>query len=203
MKMTRLLTVAAGVLMVGVAGCIPTSIHPLYSEKDLVFEPLLVGIWKEKDESKENWRFEKAGEKEYRLITTEENGANGEFKVHALKLGGTLFLDLFPDGCGVKESNCSGYYQAHVQPMHSFLKVSQLEPTTLQLSSMNLKWLTEFLKENPQAIHHETLGGEKDDPQIILTASTTELQAFVMKHLKTPDAFGDEPSTLKRVKANP
>lgn len=200
--MKKLLTMA-GILVIGAAGCIPTSINPLYSEKDLIFEPLLVGVWKDKDESKESWTFEKAGEKQYRLITTENDGSTGEFKVHALKLGGALFLDLFPDGCGVKDTTCTGYYQAHLQPMHSFLKVSQLDPTTLQLSSMDLKWLAEFLKENPKAIAHETLRADKDDEQIILTAPTSDLQAFMVKHLKTPKAFGDEPSTLKRVKPNP
>jgi hypothetical protein len=200
--MKKLLTMA-GILAIGAAGCIPTSIHPLYSEKDLVFEPLLVGVWKEKDESKENWKFEKAGEKKYRLITTEDDGSTGEFEVHALKLGGLLFLDLSPDGCGVKDTTCTGYYQAHLQPMHSFLKITQLDPTTLQISAMDLKWLAGFLKENPQAIRHEKLGGEKDDPQIILTASTPELQAFVTRHLKTPGAFSNEPSILKRSKPNP
>ena len=200
--MKKLLTLA-GALVIGAAGCIPTSIHPLYTGKDLVFEPQLVDVWKEKEDSKTNWKFEKAGEKDYRLITTEDDGSTGEFKVHALKLGGFLFLDLFPDGCGVKDTTCTGYYQAHLQPMHSFLKVSQLDSTTLQLSSMDLKWLAGFLKENPKAIAHEMLKADQDDQQVILTAATSDLQAFVVKHLKTPGAFGDEPSTLKRVKSNP
>lgn len=201
MKMTRWLSVAVTTLL-GIAGCIPTSIHPLYTEKDLVFDPALVGVWSEKEDSKETRSFEKLGDKGYRLVIREADGKTGEFQAHLLKLGDTLFLDLFPDQMAMEESNRDGYYQAHLQPMHSFLKVSRIEPT-LEMAPLNLVWLATFLKENPSAIRHEVVGRDKEDRQIILTASTRDLQAFMLKHRNTPDAFGDEPIRLERIKPKP
>ena len=198
MKKT-LLPVALAALC-GMAGCLPTSINPLYTDKDLAFDPALVGVWSDKDDSKETWTFEKAGEKSYKFVLYAENdGKAGQFEAHLLKIGDTRFLDFFPDESGIAEMNRSDFYKIHLVRTHSFLKVSQIEPT-LQMTPLDLKWLREFLGKNPQAIRHEKIG-DGDDAQIVLTASTAELQKFVLTHLKTEGAFGD-PINLKRLTAS-
>jgi hypothetical protein len=53
-------------------------------------------------------------------------------------------------------------------------------------------WLKKLVADNPKAIQHE-----KIDDEIILTASTKDLQTFWLKHLDTNGAFG-EPSNMKR-----
>jgi hypothetical protein len=177
------------------AGCVP-SLKPLYTEKDLVFEPGLVGVWAEKEDSEETWAFEKSGEKAYKLIYTQD-GKTGEFKVHLLKLGDTLFLDLYPDDEGLARLNRNDFYWSHWLPTHTFAKVRQIEPT-LQMSFLNGDWLEKSVEKNPKAIRHERIDGDR----IVLTASTKELQEFVNKHSK--QAFGEsEPSNLKRIKPRP
>ncbi len=200
MKNLKLLTIV-GVMLMGVAGCIVTSINPLYTEKDLVFDPGLVGGWSESPDAKETWVFEKAGDKEYKLVITDSDGMTGQFQAHLLKLGDTVFLDCFPNPSGFEEWKQSGYYKLLFQPVHSFLKVSNLEPN-LQMAPMNLKWLGKLVKDKPEAIRHERIDPDKEDSQIVLTASTKELQAFAVKHLKTPDAYG-ETIDLKRMKSKP
>ena len=180
----------------GITGCLPTSINPLYTDKDLVFDPALVGVWSEKEESKETWSFEKAGEKEYKVLYTEDDGKTGQFEGHLLKIGDTRFLDLFPDESGIEEMKRGGFYKVHFLRTHSFLKVAQIEPA-LQLTALDLKWLREFLKTNPKAIRHEKIG-EGDDAQIVLTDSTPELQKFVQKLLKTAGAFGESNDLRRR-----
>jgi len=80
-------------LLAALAGCVP-SLNPLYIEKDLVFDPALLGVWGEPN-AKETWTFEKAGEKKYKLLQTDNDGRTGEFEVHLLKLSNHYFLDLY------------------------------------------------------------------------------------------------------------
>jgi hypothetical protein len=191
-KMLSALVLAA---LCGLTGCIPTSINPLYSGEDLVFDPALIGVWSDQGNSKETWAFEKAGDKEYKLVCTENDGKTGHFEAHLLKIGPTQFLDLFPDESGIEAMDRSGFYKVHLLRTHSFLKVTQIEPA-LQTAPLDLKWLRELLGKHPQAIQHHKIG-EGDDAQIVLTASTPELRKFVENHLKTEGAFG-EPINLKR-----
>lgn len=193
MKRIALLLTLALTLMI--AGCVP-SLHPLYTEKDLFFENALVGVWAESDDSRETWAFERSGEKGYKLVYTGD-GKTGEFEAHLLKLGDTMFLDLYPDDAGLKELNRNDFYKSHFLPTHTFAKVTQIEPA-LQMAFLNPDWLKELLEKNAKAIRHEKVGD-----RIVLTASTDELQKFVLNHGNTKNAFGDEPSNLKRIKSKP
>src|SRR6266571_3412303 len=194
MKKTSLALVSA--LLFGLSGCIPTSLNPLTGQ-DLVFDPALIGVWRGEGNAKETWAFEKAGDKEYKFVYTEEDGKAGQFEAHLLKLGNTQFLDFFPDESGIEEMNRSGFYKVHLLRTHSFLKVTRIEPA-LQMAPLDLKWLREFLGKNPKAVRHHEVG-EGDDAQIVLTDSTPELRKFVENHLKTAGAFG-EPIHLKRTR---
>ena len=62
----------------------------------------------------------------------------------------------------------------------------------LRMSAMSHSWLDELLKKNPGAIAQERRGNE-----IVFTAGTREMQAFVLKHLSTPEAFG-KPTEMER-----
>lgn len=187
--MKKLLLALGAAVLCGLTGCIPTSLNPLYTKQDLVFDPALLGVWRGEGNSKETWAFEKAGDTEYKFVYTEDDGKIGRFEAHLLKLGNTRFLDFFPDEAGIEEMNRSGFYKVHLLRTHSFLKVTRIEPT-LQMAPLDLKWLREFLGKNPKAIRHHKIG-EGDETQIVLTDSTAELRKFVEDHLKTEGAFGD------------
>ena len=186
------LWLAVGVSLV-LPGCVP-SLNPLYTEKDLVFDAALVGTWAEQDDSRETWSFNKSGEKEYKLIYTEDD-KTGEFKAHLLKLGNTLYLDFFPESDGLKDSKRNDFYLSHFVPGHMFAKVTQVEPT-LRMAMLNPDWLKKLLEKNPKAIAYHAVGEDR----IVLTASTAELQKFIVAN--TGEAFGD-PATLKRVQTKP
>jgi len=176
-----------GLLLV-MTGCIPT-LHPLYTEADLIFDPSLVGEWTGKD-GKETWTFTKSTEKEYKLLYVDEDGKKGEFDVNLLKVKDNQFLDFFPLEPSLKEND---FYKAHLLPVHTFMRVQQIEPT-LQLVMLKLDWLEKFLKENPGAIRHE-----KEGNRILITAQPKELQAFLIKHEKTADAWSESDPLTRRV----
>jgi hypothetical protein len=109
MNMKKVLAVISAVCFI--VGCIP-SLHPLYTENDLIFEKALVGTWV--DENPENtWTFSQSGEKEYKLIYSED-GKPGEFTAHLLKIKDKMFIDLYPAEPELKANN--GFYKAHLIP---------------------------------------------------------------------------------------
>ena len=178
------------ILVLGMTGCFVLSVHPLYFEKDLVFESGLVGTWGEKEHEKdlsELWIFKKSGEKSYRLIIRDVEEGEGLFEAHLLKLGDHMFLDLYPE----EPETGSEFYNMHVIPAHSFMRVS-LEGYVLRLAFFDLDWLKKNIEQNKVSIKHEC----RDDT-IVLTASTEELQAFVLKHIEEAFIFEEE-GTLHR-----
>lgn len=178
------------ILVLGMTGCFVLSVHPLYFEKDLVFESGLVGTWGEKEHEKdlsELWIFKKSGEKSYRLIIRDEKEGEGLFEAHLLKLGDHMFLDLYPE----EPETGSEFYNMHVIPAHSFMRVS-LEGHVLRLAFFDLDWLKKNIEQNKVTIKHE-----RRDDTIVLTASTEELQAFVLKHIEEAFIFEEE-GTLHR-----
>ena len=81
-------------------GCFILSVHPLYFEENLVFEPELIGTWgnsEELDPDGETRKFEKVDDKSYRFTLREDDGQIGHFEAHLVKLGDYLFLDIFPE----------------------------------------------------------------------------------------------------------
>lgn len=162
-------------------GCIP-SLRPLYTEKDIMFDPSLVGEWGAR-RSNEILKFEAFGDNEYKLTYIDRKGKRAEFKVHLLKIKGHMFLDLLPINFGLK----SDVYLTSIIPAHTFFHVEQIEPT-LRIRALDYDWLEPFLAENPKAIAHEKL---EESGMIVLTAKPKELQQFVIDHLDTEGAFHD------------
>ncbi len=183
-------------MVLALAGCVVRSLHPIYTEKDIVFEPSLIGEWAG-DRSKEVFVFSKHGKDGYKLVytdaplTTRDKSKQGAFSVQLLKIKGILFLDLYPVKPDLKENLL---YKLHLVPVHTFVHVRQIEPT-LQMRIPDLDWLNKLLKEDPGAIRHESPPGDA----VVLTASTQELQAFWLKHLTTERAF-EKWGNLKRRK---
>ncbi len=159
-------------------GCI-RSLHPIYTDKDLVFEPSLIGEWGE-DNSEETWAFSKVSTNEYELVYTDGMGKQGTFSAHLVKIKEKFFLDFFPAAAELKEND---FYQFHLLRVHTFAYVRQIEPT-LQMTFPDADWLKKFLEDNPDSIQHE-----KIEDEVILTAATTELQNFWLKHTETKGAF--------------
>jgi len=94
MKTRHYLACMAAILLA--AACVP-SVYPFYTEKDLVFEPALVGMWVYKDNkddpNADNWVFEKSGEKAYKLIVTEGGGNRGQLRANLFKFKKQCFFD--------------------------------------------------------------------------------------------------------------
>ena len=67
-------------------------------------------------------------------------------------------------------------------------RVSQIEPE-LKLALFDFDWLEKFLEENPGALAHHLEKPDGKDGRIVLTASTSELQSFVLAHRGEGELF--------------
>ena len=176
---------ALGFLLI-LTSCVP-SLNPLYTDSDLIFEDALLGVWTD-TEATESWDFSYSDEKEYRVVYTDESGKKGEFKAHLLKIEGKTFLDLKPVKPAISQND---FYKQNFLVTHTFVQITQAAPN-VQIAYLEPDWLKSLLDKNPSAIRHEKLSGA-----ILLTASTKELQKFLLTHLNTPGAFS-KPIGLKR-----
>ena len=196
---TKILTLCLA-LTVLMSGCLVKSIHPFYTDADLVFNKDLVGNWQSEDHS--TWVISQSSsfpgfgkpvkdEKCYKIVQTQENGGKAVFLAHLFKLNNQLYLDFIPDDVPTENTLLS----YHVVAMHTFAKVD-LKDGKISINWYNENWLTDLFNQNKIRIAHERqgyIGGNttsKDDKsQIILTASTADLQKFIIKYSNDPKAF--------------
>jgi len=177
-------------VMLFFTGCVVTSIYPYYTDKDLVFDPAVVGNWAEAgatNATTEYVRIEQAGDKSYRatVFGTDETNSSD---VYLFRLKQQLFLDTCPTNRSLD-----------FVPVHQVSKVMQLGPT-LETANLNYDWLAKLLEKNPRAIRHLLLRDNPGDEhgRIVLTADTKELQRFILKFLNNTNAW-EEPSQFKRL----
>ena len=194
-------------------GCVPVmSLHPLYTEKDLVFEEKLLGTWGDDPNDPEiTWDFQrsdmskKGAEKTYNLTLTliakednEEDKKAGSFDVHLVKLKDRFFLDIYPNKFPCEEQDWEKmewpYNAFFAVSVHTFIKVDSFEPH-LRMRLTDDEDMNKLLEENPGAVEHASI-----EDTLVLTASTKELQAFVLKYADDSRLFTKE-TVLSRKKA--
>ena len=192
MKHTLIIACAAALLL---TACIP-SVNPFYTDKDVVFETQLVGIWQmiESGNQPETWKFGHSSNKVYDLTVTDNEGRKGQFHATLFRLEEQLFLDLIPTDCEFA-TNQNELVAASMFPGHLLMHVAQIEPE-LRLAFCDFDWLENHLKDNPEALAHLI-----EEKRILLTASTSDLQRFVLKYLNNGELF-DDYSNLKKQSAN-
>lgn len=175
-------------------GCVPVmSLRPLYTKENVVFDKKLLGTWVDDPNDPEiTWQFESIDEPEnaYKLVFTGEDGMKGSFVAHLVKLQGKLFLDVYPSEppWDLDDPNKVDwpYNTLFLIPAHTFVKIDSVGPK-LKMRLMLETQLEKLLEVNPDAIEHVAA---KD--KLVLTASTKELQAFVLKYADSDKVFTDE-----------
>ena len=184
--------IAIGAVAILLAACIP-SVNPFYTDKDVVFDPRLVGEWRGNDTNNpETWVFEQSTNKAFDVMVTEQ-GKTGKFKAHLFKLKDARFLDVIPTDCNYA-SNQAYVVSYSMFPGHLLMRITQIEPE-LKFAPCDYEWLQKYLETNPGAVAHHT---EYDS--IVLTDTTANLQKFVMKHLGTNELFKEYGTMVRRSK---
>ena len=177
-------------LLLLIAGCV-RSLQPLYTDKDLVAKPEVIGSWLEED-GKETWTFRQSGPQSYTMLGSKGiPGDTARFDAHFVQLGKFLFLDLFPQKEGPAMKN--DLYSFQLVPVHTFWRV-WMEENAFRPAMLDNDWLKKMLDEGKIEIAHERI-----DDSIVLTAPTKELQLLVLKYADDEKAF-PRPGEFRKVK---
>jgi len=175
-------------------GCVPVmSLHSLYTKENVVFEEKLLGTWVDDPNSPEViWEFTHIDEPKnaYKLVFSDDKGNKGSFVAHLVKLDNRFFLDVFPDESPWEPDDSNEvkwlYNSFFLIPAHTFIKIDSIEPQ-LKMRLTDDDKMAELLKEDPNAVKHMSI-----EDMLILTASTKELQAFVLEYADDNRVFTDE-----------
>jgi len=194
-------------------GCVPVmSLHSLYTEENVVFEEKLLGTWLEDPNSPEaTWEFNRIEEPNnaYNLVLSDEEGKKGSFVAHLVKLEDSLFLDVFPDEfpCDTDDPNKVewAYNSLFLIPAHAFIKIDSIGPQLKMRLTDDEKIMEELLEDDPNAVKHTFIEDRitSIENRLILTASTKELQAFVLKYAGDKRVFTNEFVLNRRETQNP
>ena len=175
-------------------GCVPVmSLHPLYTEKDAVFEERLLGRWVDDPNSPETiWQFSRIDEPNnaYNLVFSDVEGKKGFFVAHLVKLQNRLFLDVYPSEppWEIEDPNKLElpYNSFFLIPAHTFIRIDFIG-RKLKMWLTNDEEMKKLLKEEPNAVKHTFI-----EDKLILTAPTKELQNFVLKYADDKRVFKGE-----------
>jgi len=184
-------------LLILVPGCLIKSLHPFYTEKELVFKQELIGNWKDPDsgiwEISQHKRFagifkDDIPEKAYDISFSDKKGTS-KFVTHLFTIDDQLFLDFYPDN--IETGTELGNF--HFIPAHTLAKI-QINAGKVIIRWYNEEWLVNLFNQNRVRIAHERVPYDQDDHnrdsyQVILTAPTAELQKFIHKYGNDPEAF--------------
>lgn len=192
--------------------CIVKSLHPFYTKETISFKKELLGKWKGNFNStweiiafKKEFLKEKKAKKlsqedvailakhkdSYFVKVVDKEKVESYFLVTPFTISNQLFLDFIP--LGIEDSNLNSLTMHHIVYSHSLVKLDLLKNDEIEIKWFDEKRIKELFDENRIKIKHEKIGIMDED--IVLTASSKEIQAFLKKYLTTESAKKWETST--------
>jgi hypothetical protein len=161
--------------------CFVTSVNPLFTDSDSVFDRNLIGTWKVDDGDGQVTFLRQ--EDDYRVVYVADGVARA-YDAKLVEIVKVRYLDVSPTPGEAKQ------VEAHFRPVHSIWRLT-LEGNSLKLVSMN----EDFIKQQLQDRSSE-IAGRLIDSDVLLTSPTNDLQEFVRSN---PDKlFPAENSTTWR-----
>lgn len=198
MSMLRIL-IAFGILTFSTGCQHIVSLHPLYTEKDLVSEPALEGTWVMQMDGVELEAIathEVSESNSYQLTYTftfgsADKGWGAQFQAHPVRLGDHLFLDLSLNEDATKKLFENRYWPKFSR--HLFCRI-KIEGDGLQVAFLNQKWLKKKIDSGDIKLAYEL--AEKN--VMVITSSTQELQAFAIKYADDRKIFRNPRTYYRR-----
>ena len=193
--MKRIVVLILVVSLAILQGCIVKSLHPFFKESDAVFRKDLINHWTDQDGN--HWQILPV--KESKIAYELRHFKGGEqpeeiFVAHLFQLGEHLYLDFFPISNDDQADNMM--FNMHLIPAHSIARVVKFSDEEIQIRWLNEKWLRSLFTQNKIKISHEVVRDvnveDDSDLNYVLTASTEELQKFILKYGDEDEAFIDD-----------
>ena len=203
-----ILTTAFAFLLIFLSSCL-TTLHPIFTEKDLAYDPKLIGVWNTENDGKKgkvtinNLATENSVElpgnistikqKGYFITWQDENGDTKQYVAFLARIGKHLYFDYYP-AAKKEDRKLDEFFGIHFVRMHTSYRVEFLNDGNFELSQLDGSYVKSLIDEKKIRISHET-DAEGD---ITITASTKELQQYLLKYGDEPSAYRSEKTTFKK-----
>ncbi len=160
------------------------SLHPLYTDEELIFEEKLLGVW---SDGETKLVFKKNADANSYDLICEEGEEKAQFTAHLVKFDDMLFLDMAPTR---PDTNSVVFSDMLFLPGHIFMKIETVEPEL----HMRFVYMLEVIENDPNLLKHEVV----KESNLVITASPKELQKFLKDHADDEELF-EEPNEWGRV----
>jgi hypothetical protein len=182
-KPMKKIIIILGVMAATLQGCIIKSIYPFFKQEDVVYKNELIGNWSDGDGNSWTIHENPFRPHSYEMHCTRDS-RDVAFAANLFTLEGNLYLDLFPVSDNKEEMLV---FDLHLVPTHSVAIVEHLSAADVTIRWFDETWLQSMFNRNRIRISHEKimdsdLKPDGDDGMYLLTASTDELQKFIVKY---------------------
>jgi len=193
MKPSKSLLVLALLVVLITGGCVH-ALNPFYHDKDVVFDPALVGEWCDdahvggSPTNRVTWTLAVAEGQAYEMKLGGLDGGKPlamEFDVHLFRLDGQRFLDIFPTEAEAKKPSEPYGWLAFFRPTHTVVHLLKSEGR-LVMRILDPKELEKNVENHPSATHFE-----KYTDRLLLTGSTRQLQHLLRESLRRTNWWGN------------
>jgi hypothetical protein len=185
-------------IFVMLSGC-TYSTNPIFTEKDNVFDGAFIGTWQAVDGLPIDGTYEVTrwapDENSYRVVLRDKGDVKqGTFQLYLSQIDQTKFLTSKFEKTRAEKAG------AEKLAVYLTFAIDQMEGGHLKTRQLRGDWLYLQVKGNPQVLKHEwnARPGDPEKKDLLLTASTAELRAFVLSQLDKRDAW--TPLTYKKIR---
>jgi hypothetical protein len=190
-----------------------TTLYPIFHEKDAIFNERLLGYWKCADgENISFMEFKKISDdrklelppgireisdKGYLVSRIDSIGQIiSQYFVFLAKIGKNNYLDYYPAEM-VFQKNVNKFYKDHRIKVHSNYRCDFKDNDHFEMKLFDKGFLDKLISNNKINIRHEVIYGSN-----LITASTDDLQKFIIQYSDNPDAFGGNITYCSRIVYN-
>ena len=203
------LAIAFALVLIFLSSCL-TTLHPIFTEKDLAYDSKLIGVWNTESQGNKgrviisNLATENSVElpenmsaikqRGYFISYQDSNGKTSERYIAFLaRIGKHLYFDYYPAD-KKEDPKIDEFFGVHFVKMHTSYRVDISKDGSFELTQLDEGYVRKLIEEKKIRISHET---DADD-NIVITASTKELQQYLRKYGDEPSAYRNEKTTFKK-----
>jgi hypothetical protein len=196
-------------LIIFLSSCLRT-LHPIFTSKDIVYEPKLIGSWKTESQGTKGFviitnltadnsielpeKISTIKQKGYLISYQDEDGkATEQYIAFLARIGKHLYFDYFP--ADNKDNKIiDEFFASHFVKMHTSYRVDISKEGSFELSQLDESYVTKLINEKKIRISHE----KEANGNIVITASTDELQQYIIKYGDEPGAYRSEKTVFTK-----
>jgi hypothetical protein len=205
---------AVSFLLLFLSSCL-TTLYPIFHAKDVIFNKSLLGYWKcSEGKSKERkfMEFKKIpderkselppgireiSDKGYLASRMDSMGQIiNQYFVFLAKIGKNNYLDYYPAEMP-SQKNVNKIFRDHYIKVHSNYRCDFKDNDHFEMKLFDRGFLDKLISNNKINIRHEVIDGNN-----LITASTDDLQKFIIQYCDNPEAFGEDNTYCSRIVYN-